>query len=406
MNVDAVQPASGAKPEFDVVIVGAGIAGLTAALTLCKLATRVTLLEQTAQPAEVGAGIMLQPNGLAVLDGLGLRATITEHGRPARTMEIYNHRNRLIGRGTMPDFGGGLDHYTAVLRSDLHGELLRAVQREPTITTRFGTRATRADRNGTIWTDEPGDELLTANLIVGADGVHSVIRASGDFAAEVSNRQTTYVRGLVPAGDSELFAEYWTPLGAFGAAPVGRLTYFYAAGYREPAAAALERRDLTAFSDVWRKQLPVAGEMLDRVREIDQLLVNGVRRVRCRRWVDGKLVLIGDAAHAMAPNLGQGANSAMVDAAVLAVELANRSSIEHALARYETRRLQKVTSLQRIADDLAQLSGLAAGWRITIRDMVIRQGIRLPRLMESQIRRGQQEDPLALRSVVQRLTMA
>jgi hypothetical protein len=59
-----------------------------------------------------------------------------------------------------------------------------------------------------------------------------------------------------------------------------------------------------------------------------------------------------------------------------------------------------------MADDLAQLSGLAAGWRITIRDLVIRQGIRLPRLMESQIRRGQQEDPLALRSLVQRLTMA
>jgi 2-polyprenyl-6-methoxyphenol hydroxylase-like FAD-dependent oxidoreductase len=406
MDVDAMKPVSATRPGLEVVIVGAGIAGLTAALMLCRLANRVTLVERTAQPAEVGAGIMLQPNGLAVLDGLGLRVAITEHGRQATTMEIYNHRSRLIGRGTMPDFGGGLDHYTAVLRSDLHGELLQAVQAEPAITTRFGVRATGADRDGTLWTDGPGEELLTADLIVGADGVNSVIRASGDFAAEVSDRQTTYVRGLVPRADSEVFAEYWTPLGAFGAAPVGRLTYFYAAGYRQPAAAALKRRDLAAFSDVWRKQLSVAGEVLDQVREIDQLLVNGVRRVRCRRWSDGKLVLIGDAAHAMAPNLGQGANSAMVDAAVLAEELTKQSTIEQALTRYETRRLHKVTSLQGIADDLAQLSGLAAGWRITIRDTLIRQSIRLPRLMESQIRRCQQEAPLALRDAVQRLIVA
>jgi flavin-dependent dehydrogenase len=68
MNVDAVQPVSAAWPGLGAVILGAGIAGLTAALMLCQPANRVTLLERAAQPAEVGAGIMLQPNGLAVLD--------------------------------------------------------------------------------------------------------------------------------------------------------------------------------------------------------------------------------------------------------------------------------------------------------------------------------------------------
>jgi glycine/D-amino acid oxidase-like deaminating enzyme len=89
-----------------------------------------------------------------------------------------------------------------------------------------------------------------------------------------------------------------------------------------------------------------------------------------------------------------GAGIAGLTAALTLSKLANRvtllerAAVKQALARWKTRRLQKVTSLQGIADDLARLSGLAAGWRITIRDLVIRQGIRLPRLMESQIRRG------------------
>jgi 2-polyprenyl-6-methoxyphenol hydroxylase-like FAD-dependent oxidoreductase len=148
--------------------------------------------------------------------------------------------------------------------------------------------------------------------------------------------------------------------------------------------------------------LPVAEALLSRVGTIDDLLINGVRRVRCRRWVDGRTVLLGDAAHAMAPNLGQGANSAMVDAVVLADELSRASSIETALAGYDRRRRAPVTRLQSIAGVLGTLSGVRGRLGSRARDTLLRTVSR-PRSLDRQIRTAQQEDPVRLRGTVEAL---
>jgi 2-polyprenyl-6-methoxyphenol hydroxylase-like FAD-dependent oxidoreductase len=405
----AARPARPPTPDPEVLVVGAGIAGLAAALLLARIGRRVTLLERNPHPAEVGAALMLQPNGLAVIEALGLGDNVRAQGRQLRQAEFRNHRAEVISRSTMPDFGGGLDHYVALLRTDLHAALLGAVHAEPAIFTRFGVRAVAADPTGTVRIDTgAGQETLRAELVIGADGLGSAVRDGGEFGATVTDNQTTYVRGLIAGSGSENgvdeFAEYWTPLGAFGIATVNPdLTYFYAAAYRGAAAEAMERRDLRAFAEAWRLTLPLAGATLHRVEDVADLLVNGVRPVRCDRWVDGRLVLIGDAAHAMAPNLGQGANSALVDAAVLAEELASSLLPGPAVDRYESRRRGPVTRVQSTADSLARMSGLSGARRIALRDAVLRTAGRSKKLLDSQIRRAQQEDPLALRTTLERL---
>jgi 2-polyprenyl-6-methoxyphenol hydroxylase-like FAD-dependent oxidoreductase len=108
-------------------------------------------------------------------------------------------------------------------------------------------------------------------------------------------------------------------------------------GHVAGAAEAVSRRDLGTFRQVWRRVLPTEADLLARVSSFDDLLVNTVRQVDCRRWFSGRLVLLGDAAHAMAPNLGAGANSALVDGVVLAEELAAAPSVMDALAGYDKR---------------------------------------------------------------------
>ena len=226
----------------------------------------------------------------------------------------------------MPDFGAGLDHVLAVRRSHLTGVLADAVAATPTIEVITGAEVIDVDSSGAVsYRSRGAEHRLVADVVVGADGVHSTVRKHGAFGARSKTRRSIYVRGTVDDGDtgSEAeAAEYWTPLGLFGVSPLGDgTTYFYADATAADVTAAIVDLDLERFRSVWTGVLPACRGVLDRIAGDGSLLVNAVQRVDCDTFVDGRLVLLGDAAHAMEPTLGQGANSAFVDAAVLAGQL-------------------------------------------------------------------------------------
>jgi 2-polyprenyl-6-methoxyphenol hydroxylase-like FAD-dependent oxidoreductase len=341
---------------------------------------------------------MLQPNGLAVLAGLGLREEVDRLGRRIDRMDIRGSHGQLCVSQHVPDFGDGLDHCVALLRRDLHRLLLDLVVEDRRVTLRTGTSAVAADQDGSVQiVGADRQETLSADLVVGADGVRSTIRGCADFGVTESNHGTDYVRALVHCAGPPEFVEHWTSLGAYGAAEVADgLTYVYYAAYRPEPAAAVAARDLPALRQVWRRILPEAAGFLDHVASFDDLIISGVRRIRCRRWVMGRLVLLGDAAHAMAPNVGQGANSAMVDALALAEELGRAEEVSTALGFYQNRRLGPVTAVQSVAERLARLSGLRGRPTLLARDAALRGSGRLSRVLDRQVRRAQQEPPSQL----------
>ncbi|HET9449946.1 MAG TPA: NAD(P)/FAD-dependent oxidoreductase, partial [Aggregicoccus sp.] len=200
------------------------------------------------------------------------------------------------------------------------------------------------------------EEQLGFELVVGADGVHSTLREAGRFGARVRRTGTWYVRGLTPEAGAAREEEAWTAAGLFGSFPVRDGAYFYCSAAHPALRAALERRDLEAFRAAWARAYPPSAALLRALPSFDALLLNEVIRVDCRRFADGRRVLVGDAAHAMAPNLGQGANSALVDAAVLLDELQQAPDLDEALRRYDARRRPAVRWVQDAAEQGARLA--------------------------------------------------
>jgi 2-polyprenyl-6-methoxyphenol hydroxylase-like FAD-dependent oxidoreductase len=389
------------RAGLDVVVAGAGIGGAATALLLVNAGARVTLVERVAEPRAVGAGILLQPNGLAVLYGLGLRDALRPDAVEARHIDLADGDGRVLLSSDVPDFGGGYDHVPVIRRSALQTTLLDAIARDERIVCRFGWEVTAASADGSVTVQSAdGSETVRGDLVVGADGLHSRVRDTGDFGARLTPG-LPYLRGLGPAASVGTMTEYWTSLGIFGAGPVRDALYFYASAQAPPLAAALERRDLPALRDAWARACTVAGRAFAGVERFDDLLVNRVTRVDCARWHDGRRVLVGDAAHAMAPNVGQGANSALVDAAVLNEMLATHDDRATALAAYEKRRRGAVRRVQDASGMLGRLGEIRAPVLRALRDNGVR--LVLGRMgSERSIRAGQQEDPVWLERVAAR----
>lgn len=395
--------------NLDVVIAGGGPGGSVAALALARGGARVTLLERLDHPAPAGGGILLHPNGLSVLYALGLGDALRRRAHVSSAVSIRDERGRTILDMPVPDFGARLDHMLAVRRSHLTGVLADAVAATPGIEVITGAEVIDVHSSGTVSYRSRGDDRrLTADVVVGADGVNSAVRRRGAFGARSKTRRSIYVRGTVDdgaardeVGGAAEAAEYWTSLGLFGVSPLGDgTTYFYADATAADVTAAIVDLDLERFRSVWSEVLPACRDVLDRIAGDGSLLVNAVQRVDCGTFVDGRLVLIGDAAHAMEPTLGQGANSAFVDAAVLAGQLtadplSDAVDVDRALAAYDARRRPAARSVQRAAAGAARMAALHSSAAASVRNRFVRL-VSASKVVERRYRKLQQEDPAEL----------
>jgi 2-polyprenyl-6-methoxyphenol hydroxylase-like FAD-dependent oxidoreductase len=377
-----------------VTVAGGGVGGPAAALLLARAGAQVVLLERVAEYGAAGGGYVLAPNGLAVLYGLGLADALRPHGRIVRETTTVLEDGTPLARARIRDWGHGLDHGLAVARGVLCGALKDAMLAEPRIEARYGCEVTGATRTGTVRFRAGGSSgELPADVVIGADGVRSAVRAHGNFGARMRRTPAAVIRLMAPgdpfgSGKDDAargsYGECWTRLGTMiaGRGAGGRTYMSLAAGAR-PVRAALRRRDLAAVSRLWGEALPQAAQALAGLSSFDQLLVNEIDVVTCRRWADGRLVLLGDAAHAMPPHLGQGANSTLLDAAVLACELAGAAGrgdpVPAGLARYEARRRPAATRVQRMSSAVAFVSDrmVAPGVR-QARNAAMRAAARVP----------------------------
>jgi 2-polyprenyl-6-methoxyphenol hydroxylase-like FAD-dependent oxidoreductase len=330
---------------LDVAVVGAGVAGLAAATMLARAGHRVVVFERFHAPAPVGSGLMLQPTGLAALERLGCRREIEALGERIERL----HGATAVGTTVFALGYAALDpdlHAVAVHRAALHGVLWRAFARSGADLA-CGRAVARIDLAGTKATLVYADGSASApfDLVLDASGARSRLRDGVCQATERSFRYgavwaTVPDLGIAPRTLAQRYVEARVMIGYL---PVGRI----APGGQAFAALfwSLKPQDHGSWRDdfeAWRAEAAALWPQLEPVLAAlpgpDAFTLAGYAHVTARKVWRGPVALIGDAAHSTSPQLGQGANHALVDAVVLADALAAAPDIPAALDLYAARR--------------------------------------------------------------------
>jgi 2-polyprenyl-6-methoxyphenol hydroxylase-like FAD-dependent oxidoreductase len=324
-----------------VLIIGGGIAGLAAAIAIRRIGASVRVYEQSNEVREIGAGLSVWRNGLDALERLGALGPVLGAASPIRTLENTDWRGRVLQRCPV----GWLGRHAAIQRPQLLNALLRLVPPDSIFT---GRRLAAVDQDSSGVTAHFADgSEARADAIIGADGLWSVVRPALNARAE-----PTYAGHVAWRGIAEFPHERW-PVGVatsamgcgkhFAVEPLlnGRIFWYSTHNMPEhtdaPPTEGIVRELLQHFSDCYE---PVPA--LIAATPTENIVRNRVYDLPAPgRWAHGRIAIVGDAAHAMRPNLGQGACQALEDAVVLGACLRDASDIPGALRRYERRRLRR-----------------------------------------------------------------
>ncbi len=350
------------------LIIGGGIGGLAAALALHRSGWRVQVLEQAAGFAEVGAGLSIQPNALRALEALALgdqvRArAVTDAPVGTRRADgvwlIRNDVDRLTRR-----YGP----WATLHRADLLALLHRAL---PADVLRPGVEVHEVHPDGTV---EHTGGTSTADVVVGADGLHSATRRSlwPDAPAPRYAGYTTF-RMIVPPRPVEGSVESWGQGDRFGYAPLADGRVYCYAMVTGPEGGTGGLADLRRRFAGWHNPIPALLETV----EPDAVLRHDTYELPdLNTFVTDQVALLGDAAHAMTPNLGQGAGQALEDAVVLARSLeaarTGDATIVQALRSYDRARRPRTQMIARRSRQLGAMANQTRPQMAAARDAALR----------------------------------
>lgn len=309
-------------------IAGAGFAGLMAATRLAQLGWSVRLHERSDELSAFGAGFWLWENGLRALEIIGAEQEATAQSRVMRDWRICEPDGEvLLRRPATPT-----DRLLLATRRAIHDAIVTQMQAVG-VDVVTGSTAVAADPSGELELSD--GRRLKADLVVAADGWRSRVRDSVHCVATVYHGDSFGIRLLIPhleSQPSDLAVEFWS----------GRWRILYNACTDEEDYIFLSApvdsdraQEIPVDQSLWLEQFPQLDDIIGSfgtAGRVDRLV-----DVRCRTWSHGRVAVVGDAAHAMRPNLGQAGNVAMVNSLTLAEEVSVVDDVPNALAAWQQR---------------------------------------------------------------------
>lgn len=371
--------------SMHIAIIGGGIAGLTTALALRQLdraakdRIRVSVFESSPDLKPVGAGIALAANAVRAFDRLGLREPVLAFGNPFDSFAILDKTGRVI---TETHHLAAVEKYRvpgsfSIHRADLQRVLLEQLTDVPL---HLGHRCTDfTETNAGVTLRFQNGTSETFDAVIAADGIHSIFRetllphSSPRFAGYTCWRGVTDQR---PAGlNPRRATETWAPDGRFGIVPLAGGRVYWFACLNAPQAQDARFRAFTKadLQQTFAKLHAPVAELIGSTAP-EALFWNDIIDVKpVRNFHFGRVLLLGDAAHAMTPNLGQGACQGIEDAVVLQHCLRQHGGNWTTACRdFEARRLPRTTAMVNRSFALGKIAQVSTPWLAGLRNAALR----------------------------------
>jgi 2-polyprenyl-6-methoxyphenol hydroxylase-like FAD-dependent oxidoreductase len=365
----SLEPVPGAGRS--IAVAGGGIGGVAAALALCRAGWAVKVYERSRQFGEVGAGMSLWPNATRVLQTWGVLDAVIKRGQPATRFNLHRPDGNLISSISMAGFPTPA---LCIHRADLH-QALREPLPPGCLATDRRLEGFSHDADGVTARFSGGVEARADGLI-GADGIKSMVRSQLHGATEPIYRGYCIWRGIAPEIKGAIpghISETWGRGRRFGILPMGQGKTCWYATLNGPlvgsVAANGHKAEITKLFAHWHQ--PIAA--LIEATEPGNIIKNyACDRKPLKGWGEGRVTLLGDAAHPITPNVGQGACMAIEDAACLAKCLQSGMDLGAAFRRYEALREPRTSYVARQARRIGMIGQWDNPWLVQARDWVTR----------------------------------
>jgi len=360
-----------------ITILGGGIAGLTTAIALQNISIEAMVFEAAPVIKEVGAGLGLGANAIKAFKLLGIEKEIMNAGKFLSSFTVYNRQGKQISKTDSVSVGKkyGLDNFT-IHRADLHQILLSKIN-PAFIQTNKRVQSVKQDNDNSIIHFQDGT-TYESGYIIAAEGIHSIVRQQLLPYTKIRYAGYTCWRAVIDNTELQLneCSETWGKNGRFGIVPLNNKIYWFACINAAANDSIMKRYKVNDLLHQFKDYHHPIPSILQQTKNENLIWGDIIDLKPINQYAFDNILLIGDAAHATTPNLGQGACQAIEDAIILADEIKKNKNMRTAFKLFEQRRIERTHWIVNTSWSIGKAAQLENMLLLTLRDFIF---ARLPK---------------------------